>query len=247
MKKNERRKAFFKGFIDTIPLALSASIYGVVYGVLAGKAGLSILETIAMSGIVFAGASQMTAVQMIALGSSGISIIITVFIINLRHFLLSASIAPYLKKESLGVKLLSSFLLTDETYAVAYSHFQKNSPEAKYYLGSGMTIYIFWGISGAIGYFFGNIISSQLNYIFDFAFVAAFLGMLVPMVKGLPMVVTVITSAIVSLIGSQLIPGKWYIIIAAILASIAGYLASEVKGRSTDAEENNRGGVQYED
>lgn len=246
MKKSNVKRELLKGFMDTIPLGLSASIYGVVYGVLAGKAGLSIWETIAMSCIVFAGASQMTAVQMIALGSSGVSIIITVFIINLRHFLLGASIAPYLRHESTGMKLLNAFLMTDESYAVTYSHYQSNPPTGKYFLGSGINIYILWGLSGAVGYFFGNIISSQLSYIFDFAFVAAFLGMLVPMIKGLPVLVAVLTSAIVSLLGSRFIPGKWYIIVAAIVASLAGYIASELKG-STEAKGNNRGGVQCED
>ena len=75
-----------KGFIDTIPLGICASIYGLVYGMMACKSGLSIFETVAMSAFVFAGASQMTAVQMIAIGSSPVSVIITVLIINLRHF-----------------------------------------------------------------------------------------------------------------------------------------------------------------
>ena len=95
--------------------------------------------------------------------------------------------------------------MTDESYAVTYNHFQVNIPSSVYFLGSGLSIYVLWFSASIIGYFFGNIISSDLSYIFDFAFVAAFIGMIVPMVKNFPMVVTVITSRVISIIGSQLI------------------------------------------
>ena len=102
-----------------------------------------------------------------------------------------------------------------------------------------------WFSASIIGYFFGNIISSELSYIFDFAFVAAFIGMIVPMVKNFPMVVTVITSGVISIIGSQLIPGKWYIIIAGILASLAGYVSSGLATKDVK-EDVNKGDVDCE-
>lgn len=246
LKVERKIKELVKGFIDTIPIGISVSIYGVVYGVMACKAGLSIFETIAMSAFIFAGASQMTAVQMIAIGSSPVSIIITVLIINLRHFLLAASMSPHLKHESKKMKMLSSFFMTDESYAVTYSHFQSSKPTGFYFLGSGLNIYVLWGASGIIGYFFGNIISSQLNYIFDFAFVAAFIGMIVPMVKDFPTVVTVIASGVISIVGSKLLPGKWYIIIAGILASLAGYLVSGLMAKEGIEEDVVKGEADYE-
>jgi 4-azaleucine resistance transporter AzlC len=221
-----RLSEFIKGFIDTIPLGISVSIYGVVYGVLAGKAGLTVFEAAAMSAFIFAGASQIAAVQMIALGSNPISIILTVFIINLRHYLLAASISPYIKESSTKMKMVNAFFMTDESYAVTYSNFQKSKPSNMFFLGSGLNIYIFWGGAGILGYLFGNIIPSNLNYIFDFAFIAAFLGMLVPMVKDFPVIVTVFISAIISILGSIYLPGKFYILIAGVGASFAGYAAS---------------------
>ena len=225
-----------KGFIDTIPLGISASIYGLVYGMMACKAGLSLFETAAMSAFVFAGASQMTAVQMIAIGSSPVSVIITVLIINLRHFLMAASISPHLKHESNKMKMVNSYFMTDESYAVAYRHYQDGRATSLYFLGSGLNIYVLWGLAGIIGYFFGNIISSQLNYIFDFAFVAAFIGMIVPMVKDFPTIVTVVVSGVISIIGSQLVSGKWYIIIAGLLASMAGYLVSSLAVKDAEMD-----------
>lgn len=225
-------KEIRKGFIDTMPLGISVSIYGLVYGVLGGKAGLSIIEVAAMSLFVFAGASQIAAVQMIALGSNPFSIIITVLIINLRHFLLGASLSTYLKEAPFKMKMLGAFFMTDESYAVTYNHFQKNKVSPEYFLGSGLNIYLLWGGSGIIGCLFGAAIPAQINFIFDFAFVAAFLGILIPMIKDLPVFLTVIASGIISMIGFKYIPGKWYIIIAGIGASFIGLLSQILNERS---------------
>ncbi|MCR4435715.1 MAG: AzlC family ABC transporter permease [Clostridiales bacterium] len=230
-----KRNELLKGFTDTIPLGISVSIYGIVYGVLAGKAGLSIFAVIAMSSFVFAGASQMAAVQMLALGSGPISVVLTIFIINLRHYLLAASIAPYLKDFSTRIKMVCAYFMTDESYAVTYNHFQKNEPSPFYFLGSGLNIYLFWGASGVLGYLSGSIIPPQVNYVFDFAFAAAFIGILVPMIKDMPVLVTVIASAAISIAGCLYIPGKWYILIAGIGASLVGYAASSVKGPAGQA------------
>lgn len=224
-------KLFLKGFADTMPLGIGVSIYGIVYGVLGGKAGLSVWEVAALSAFVFAGASQIAAVQMIALGSSPLSIIFTVFTINLRHFLFAASLAPYMKNISQKMKAFSSFFITDEVYAVTYSYFRSNKPSLPYMLGSGLNIYTFWGAAGVIGYLFGYAIPPQLNYVFDFAFVAAFTGMLVPMIKDASVLVTVAVSAVISVFGALYLHGKWYILIAGVAASFAGFASGGAFGQ----------------
>jgi predicted branched-subunit amino acid permease len=241
-----KKSDIVKGFIDTIPLGISVSIYGLVYGVLGGKAGLSLIEVAAMSLIVFAGASQIAAVQMIALGSNAVSVIITVFIINLRHYLMAASISPYLSEVSTKARMLSSYFMTDESYAVTYSHYQENKPTFGYFLGSGLNIYLFWGAAGVLGYLFGNALPVQFNYIFDFAFVAAFTGMLVPMIKDFPVVATVIASGVISILGVKFIPGKWYILIAGVGASFVGFTVNYLKERKIRANVTAKGGVEIE-
>lgn len=79
-----------------------------------------------------------------------------------------------------------------------------------------------------MGYLFGSALPASVNYIFDFAFVAAFIGMLVPMIKDFSVVVTVIVSGIISILGAKFIPGKWYIIIACLVASFAGYAVMQI-------------------
>lgn len=231
----QKPKELLKGFIDTIPLGISVLIYGIVYAALAKKAGLPISAVIAMSAFIFAGASQMAAVQMIASGSSSIPIILTVFLINLRHYLLAASIAPYLKDFPAKIKMVCAYFMTDESYAATYSYFQKNKPSPLYFLGSGLNIYLFWITASILGYLFGSFIPPQVNYVFEFAFVAVFISIIVPMIKDVPVIVTVIASAIISVIGCLYLPGKWYILIAAIVASFAGYIASSAKTSKSES------------
>ncbi len=229
----EQAVPFMKGFIDALPLGISVFIYGIVFGVLSQKAGISFFATLCMSCFVFAGASQMTAVQMLSQGGNPFTIIITVFIINLRHFLMAASLAPSLKKEPVGLKLTSAYFLTDESYAATYSYFQDNSrthaPSALFFLGSGLNIYLFWFAATMTGFLFGNVLPGQVKYVLDFAFAAAFIGMLIPLILDFPTIVAVAVSATISIWGYLNLPGKWYIIIAVFIASFSGYLADLLK------------------
>jgi predicted branched-subunit amino acid permease len=97
-----------------------------------------------------------------------------------------------------------------------------------------------------LGCLFGSTLPASVNYIFDFAFVAAFIGMLVPMIKDFPVVVTVIVSGIISILGAKFIPGKWYIIIAGIVASFVGYAARESKDRKAVNKVKFKGAVESE-
>ncbi|HBE76648.1 MAG TPA: branched-chain amino acid ABC transporter permease [Firmicutes bacterium] len=224
-----RLKSFIKGFMVALPLGVSVFIYGIVFGVLSQKAGLSSFETLGMSCLIFAGASQITAVQMISQGGTLFTIIITVFIINLRHFLMAASLTPYLKKEPTGLKLTGAYFLTDESFAITYSHFQANKPSAFFFLGSGLNIYLFWCAATITGFLFGHLLPDQLKYVLDFAFAAAFIGMLIPLIQDFPTITAVFVSAAISIWGYRNLPGKWYIIIAVLIASLFGYLVDQLQ------------------
>ncbi len=224
---------FMKGFIITLPLGISVFIYGIVFGVLSQKAGLSFFATLCMSCFIFAGASQITAVQMMSGGGNPFTVIFTVFIINLRHFLMAASLAPSLKNEPIRFKLASAYFLTDESYAVTYSYFRDHSrtsaPSALFFLGCGLNIYLFWFIATLSGFLFGNVLPDQIKYVLDFAFAATFIGMLIPLICDFPTIVSTIVSAAVSIWGYLSLPGKWYIIIAVFTASFSGYLADLIQ------------------
>jgi predicted branched-subunit amino acid permease len=158
------------GYQDALPLGIGVSIYGLVYGILAKKIGMSIAEIFFMSLFVFAGCAQFAVLPLIACNDL-FAIIITTYILNIQHYLMGASLLPYLDKKMsrLGSAVLAFFKL--------------GNPE---------------------------------RYGFDFAFGAAFLGLLIPQLKSKVDIVTAFTAGILSLLSYVVLPGKWYIIIGAL-------------------------------
>ena len=217
--------ALRRGFLDAVPLGIGVTIYGLVYGMMARQAGIPLWVVLGMSLIVFAGSSQMVAVEMMAAGAGPLSTMLTVLVVNLRHVVMAADLSRFMPEAKAGQRALTAFFLTDESSSVSYSHFQKEaSGGARYVLGAGLDIYLFWGLSGVLGYLGGNGIPPVLEPAFGFAMTAAFLSMLVPIIKDRPTLAAVLTSAAVAVAGSLWLPGKWYILLAAFAGSAAGFL-----------------------
>ena len=138
------RKEFLGGVKAMLPILLGAIPFGVTYGVLAFAGGLGILAAFGMSSIVFAGSSQFVAVQLSTCAPAAV-IILTTFMVNLRHALYSASLSPHLKHLRSFWKWLLSYLLTDEAYAVTITHYDQvgTSPNAHwFFFGAGLTLWI---------------------------------------------------------------------------------------------------------
>ena len=112
------RQGWLSGFSQAVPIWLGYVSVGFAYGVLAQKAGLSALNTILMSVIVYAGSAQLIAVGLFAAGASAASIILTTLVVNLRHLLMSAALSPHLKKWTKRQLAAFAFELTDETFVL---------------------------------------------------------------------------------------------------------------------------------
>ena len=110
------RTEFLNGVKAELPLLLGVLPFGMIYGALAVKLGLPPALALAMSSIVFAGSSQLIGAPLIAAGTPGAVIIATTFVVNLRHALYSASVAPFIKQLPMRWKVLLAYLLTDEAY-----------------------------------------------------------------------------------------------------------------------------------
>src|SRR5512141_2279371 len=108
---------FWLGVREELPILLGVVPFGMIYGILALSAGLSVADAQAMSSVVFAGSAQFMTANLVIAAAPGIVIILTGFVINLRHALYSASIAPYTKHLPIGWKAVLAYLLTDEAYA----------------------------------------------------------------------------------------------------------------------------------
>src|ERR1700726_1733385 len=147
-----KRSEFFLGARDELPILLGVIPFGLIYGVAARGAGIGAPAAQAMSLIVFAGSAQFVTVQLSAAGVPAGIIILTAVIVNLRHALYSASLAPYLKQQHPLWRMLLAYLLTDEAYAVVITHYQQHSDGTRkhwYFLGAGLTLWTTWQASTA--------------------------------------------------------------------------------------------------
>lgn len=234
------KKDFLTAIKDGIPLGVSVFSLGLVYGVMALQAGLNFAEGAAMSLLVFAGASQFIAVGMIGAGATAGAIIVTTLLVNMRHLLLGASLAQHLRSEKSSRLMVLAHFLTDESYALSILRFQQRPATVAYYLGAGLTIYVTWQLGSLLGMALGATITSVERYGLDFVFLATFIGMVVPQIKNKNLLTVCLVAAVTSVVGALLIPGNWYIIIAALVAAAVG-MAGEKRDPGNDSSGGGHG------
>lgn len=223
---------FWLGVRMFFPVAISIAAYGVVWGVLAGQAGLSVLEVALMSGLVFAGASQFVALDMWSLGNLPIlSIIIAAGIVNLRMLLMSATLRPLVGHLSLPKQLGAMFFVSDEQWAMTMAQMQKGGGTVAFLLGTGALSWFAWMGSTLCGRVLGAFIDDPTKYGLDFAFTATFLALLLGMWRGRGDLIPWIVGALAAILTSKLIEGNWYIIVGGLVGSFAGALAETFKER----------------
>ncbi|MFN5341435.1 MAG: AzlC family ABC transporter permease [Roseiflexaceae bacterium] len=219
-----RWSAIRQGFVDTIVVWPGVAPFGMVYAVSALAAGLSIWETLGMSLIVFAGASQFTAVGLFGSGANPWTIIATTAIINARHLLLAASTASYIRRAPTWLRALVAFQLTDETYAVGIQHFAKHGGDAWYQFGSNLSLYVVWAASTVIGSLLGALIPDPGALGLDLIFPQTFIAFTVPLLRDRINRVVAGLAAVISVGTALILPGSWYVLSAGILASAVGAL-----------------------
>lgn len=171
---------FNEGVKACVPTILGYAGIGIAAGVVGKSVGLSILEIALMSILVYAGSAQFIICGMIAIQAPISAIILTTFLVNLRHFLMSMSVATYFKKESLKTSVGIGTLLTDESYGVLMTALNNDySVSSKWTNGLNLTAYISWIFATVIGGLLGNWIPDPHLLGLDFALVAMFVGLFV--------------------------------------------------------------------
>ena len=157
----EQSKFFWAGVRAEFPLLVGVFPFGMIYGALALNAGLSTSAAQMMSSIVFAGSAQFVTAQLVHSVTPGFVIVLTIAVVNLRHVLYSASLAPYLASLPTRWKTLLSYLLTDEAYAPTIIKYEREGfqPLSHWFLlGAGMALWSTWQVSTALGIFLGTAI-----------------------------------------------------------------------------------------
>ena len=236
-----RHSEFLSGVRDELPILPGVVPFGMIYGVTALAAGIPAIMAQAMSFIVFAGSSQFIIAQLVGVGTPPIVIVLTAFIVNIRHALYSASLAPFVKKLPARWKWLLAYLLTDEAYAVTIQHYRRvkssepvEMSESKgedsrththwYFFGAGLALWTTWQISTALGIFLGAHIPSSWSL--DFASTLTFIALVVPSIKDRASIGAALTAGIVAVLAIEL-PFKLSIAVATLLGIAVGMMLEQ--------------------
>lgn len=222
-----RRDAFLLGVRALLPMHLGVAPFGVIYGVVALQSGIPPLAAVLMSSIVFAGSAQFLLAQLVAAGAPGLLSLGAVGLINLRHALYSASVAPVLAHLPQRWKLLLSYLLTDEAYAAAIPHLmaQPRPAHAHWILfGSGVALWAGWQLATLAGVLLGSQLSTDLGL--DFALPLTFIAIVVPMLADRARIGAAVVAGATALVLSAL-PWK----LGLFAAALAGIAAGGLLGR----------------
>ncbi len=224
---NSAKQMFWAGIRAEIPLLIGVLPFGLIYGALATGAGLSAGEAQAMSTILFAGSAQFITAEMVAHATPAMVMVLIIAVVNLRHLLYSASIAPYVQNLPTRWKALLAYLLTDEAYATTILYYKQNGATPLghwFFFGSGLALWSTWQVSTALGIFLGAAIPESWSL--DFALPVTFIAMLTPMLKGKPVIAAALSAGITALVAYAL-PFKLGLILAAVVGIGVGSLLEE--------------------
>jgi 4-azaleucine resistance transporter AzlC len=218
------RSEFIAGVRAELPILFGVVPFGLIYGVLAVSAGMPPLLAMAMSSIVFAGSAQFIGAELIGLGTPGSVIVLTTFVVNLRHMLYSASLAPHLRHLSAGWKWLLAYLLTDEAYAVTILRYDQPDPSPYkhwFFLGAGLTLWSSWQAATALGVFLGAQVPARWGL--DFTLALTFIGLVLIAVRDRAALAAALVAGLTAVAGYAL-PLRLGLLLAAALGILTGLL-----------------------
>lgn len=229
--------AFLEGVRAGLPLIVSIVPFGVITGVAAVSLGFSPELSVAMGTVIFAGASQLAAMQLMATGATALAVIATAAMINLRFVLYSASLRHHFAQLPTGLRILAAYLLTDPAYAFSIARFrdQELAPTFKfrYYLGLALLLWVMWVSAIVAGSYLGTRIPASWSL--DFTIALNFIAVLVPTITDRATIVAALVASIVSVLAVQA-PLNLGLIIAAICAIAAGMLVENWQRRQRRRE-----------
>ncbi|NVJ55348.1 MAG: AzlC family ABC transporter permease [Vibrionaceae bacterium] len=223
-----RSRLFLQGTVAMLPLSIAVIPWGLLAGSYAVESGLSIIESQALSAILFAGSAQLVATGMIKAGASLTTMLLATFFITSRHFLYSVSMRSKVSPLPLRWRLALGYLLTDELFALCGQQSDKQF-DRWYALGAGLSFYLFWNIVTFIGILAGNYIPSMNDLGLEFAVAATFIAIVIPNVKTSPVLAAVVASLAIAVTCSYFAIESG-LMIASVGGMVAGYLVESFKG-----------------
>ena len=222
---NDKLKNLSRGIIDVSPLMIPVFPFGIIYGVIGMELGIGAYMTVGLSIIIFGGASQIVLLQLFSGGASSLVTLSSVAAVNSRHLLYGAVLSEYLSKLKITWKIILSYVMVDQAFAVSNDYFTKNkNKENKHYhlLGAGFTCWTIWQISTILGIILGSVVPEELGLSFTISL--TFLALLISDFRKFKNIIVILVSGLVATIGYNTIPFKAYIIVAALSALIFAVL-----------------------
>jgi 4-azaleucine resistance transporter AzlC len=229
---------FKRGVQAGISIGIGYFPIALTFGLLAKTTGLSIYETVLMSMIVFAGASQYISLSLIAYGTSVIEIILTTFIVNIRHFLMSATLNEKAEEDGLLNKLGYSFMITDETFSVAAT--QDGKISTGFMFGLNIIAYLSWVVFSGVGHLIGASLPQTLQESMGVALYAMFIGLLVPSMKrSVKVVFLAVLGAVFNTIFTmgEFMAQGWSIVTATLLSAVIIEAAEVIRNKRGVSDE----------
>lgn len=234
MRDPSIRRAFWEGGRDSLPFLIVVVPFGMIFGVLASEAGWTLAQTLGMSLLVVAGASQFTALQLIGEQAPLLIVIATSLAVNLRMAMYSASIAPHLGATPPLRRAAAAYFLTDQSYGLAIARYARRpalaSPAARlaYFFGCAVPVCVPWYLATWAGAVAGAAIPEALAL--DFAVPVTFIALVAPGLRTLPNVAAAVVSVALALALHRL-PYSLGLLVAAAAAMAAGALAETWQAR----------------
>lgn len=229
---------FSAGVRSILPMLVGVVPFGLVAGVTPVAGGLGGEVGVGFSLLVFAGASQLAAIEVLAGGGAAVVAALAACTINLRMLLYSASLAPHLAHEPFGRRMVAAYLMTDQAYAVSITRWSAPAAVAQpstsvdrsagrlaFYLGAGLTLWCSWQVSTVAGVLVGNAVPESVPL--GFAVPLVFLVLLVPTLTRLHAVVAAVVGGLVTVIGLEAGIGPLSIMVGALAGIAAGALVDD--------------------
>jgi predicted branched-subunit amino acid permease len=213
---------FRAGFAEMLPACIGLVPFGLVCGVGAAAAGADFAAALGMSAIIFSGAAQILAAQMIAAGAPVAVVILTCAVLGLRFLMYSAAMAPAVKPLPARWQRAIAFLLTDQAFAASIRRFDSHGDArrgALHFTGGGSALWAFWQVDNAVGYFAGNVIPASWSL--EFTVPLCFLALLAPALRSTPHVGAAVVAG-VAVLALDALPMRLNLVAAGVLGIVAG-------------------------
>ncbi len=219
------RAGFRRGLLGTLALTIGIIPFGIVVGVTAQAHGLSLLEALLMSGLVFAGSAQILCLSAWTVPAAALAAGITSLMMNLRFMLMGPLLAPWLDRLH-GVRRWGSlFFLVDQNWALALREIERGETDAAWFVGTGVNLWLSWIVTTAVGFLLGAMIRPEAGHPIFFAASAVFIALLVPMWRGRHDLLPWLAAAVVAVSVSRALPdSSWHIVAGALAGGFVGAL-----------------------